>query len=71
MWRILDENDKSELFSCLELRGGSLHLYRLRTDRLALVSKFDYVLTRMRFMGPTKLVASTAAKLDDTSPLLQ
>jgi hypothetical protein len=23
LWRILDENDESGLFSCLELRGGS------------------------------------------------
>jgi hypothetical protein len=38
-----------------ELRGGSPRLCRLRTDRLALVSKFDYVLAHMRFMGSHKL----------------
>jgi hypothetical protein len=43
------------LFSCLELRGGSPRLCRLRTDRLAPVSKFDYVLAHTRFMGSRKL----------------
>jgi hypothetical protein len=43
---------------CFHVRsseGGSLHLSQLRIGRLALVSKFDYVLTHMRFMGPRKL----------------
>jgi hypothetical protein len=38
-----------------ELRGGSPHPCRLRNDRLAPVSKFDYVLTHTRFMGSRKL----------------
>jgi hypothetical protein len=35
--------------------GGSPCLSQLRTDRLASMSKFDYVLTHMRFMGSHKL----------------
>jgi hypothetical protein len=42
------------LFSCLELQGGSPCLCQLRTDRLALVSKFDYILAHTRFMGSHK-----------------
>jgi hypothetical protein len=34
--------------------GGSPHLSRLRTDCLAPVSKFDFVLTHTRFMGYNK-----------------
>jgi hypothetical protein len=43
---------------CFHIRssgGGSTHLSRLRTDRLALVSKLNYVLTHMRFTGSHKL----------------
>jgi hypothetical protein len=35
--------------------GGSPYLIQLRTDRLAPVSKFDYVLAHMEFMGSCKL----------------
>jgi hypothetical protein len=35
--------------------GGSPRLCRLRTDRLALVNKIDYVLAYMGFMGSHKL----------------
>jgi hypothetical protein len=35
--------------------GGSPRLCRLRTDRLALVNKIDYVLAHTRFMGSYKL----------------
>jgi hypothetical protein len=35
--------------------GGSPHLCRLRTDRLAPVNKIDYVLVYMGFMGYCKL----------------
>jgi hypothetical protein len=35
--------------------GGSPRLCRLRTDRLALVNKIDYVLAYMGFMGSYKL----------------
>jgi hypothetical protein len=38
-----------------EQQGGSPHLCRLRTDHLALVSKFDYVLAHIGFMGSRKL----------------
>jgi hypothetical protein len=54
LWRIPDGKSESGLFSCLELRGGSLHPSQLRTDRLALMSKFDYVLTHARFMEPCR-----------------
>jgi hypothetical protein len=35
--------------------GGRPCLSKLRTDRLALVRKFDYVLTHTRFMASNKL----------------
>jgi hypothetical protein len=35
--------------------SGSPRLCRLRTDRLTLVNKIDYVLTHTRFMGSHKL----------------
>jgi hypothetical protein len=35
--------------------GGSPHLSRLRTDHLASVSKFDYVLAHLGFMRSRKL----------------
>jgi hypothetical protein len=55
LWRIPDGKGESGLFSCLKLRGGSPHLCRLRTNRLAPVSKFDYVLTHTGLMGSCKL----------------
>jgi hypothetical protein len=36
-------------------KGGSPSLCRLRTGRLALVNKIDYVLAHMRFIGSHKL----------------
>jgi hypothetical protein len=39
----------------LELQGGSPRLSRLRTNHLALVSKFDYVLAHTGFMGSCEL----------------
>jgi hypothetical protein len=44
--RIPDGKGASVLFSCLELRDGSPHPCWLRTDHLAPMSKFDYVLAR-------------------------
>jgi hypothetical protein len=38
-----------------KLRGGSPRLCRLRTDCLAPMRKFDYVLTHTKFMGYRKL----------------
>jgi hypothetical protein len=46
---------ESGLMSDSELRGGSPCPCRLRTDRLASVSKFDYVLMHTRFMSSHKL----------------
>jgi hypothetical protein len=43
------------LFSFLELRVGSPHLCQLRTDHLAPVSKFDYVLAHTGIMESHKL----------------
>jgi hypothetical protein len=43
------------LMSDSDLRGGSPRPCRLRTDRLALMSKFDCVLTHTRYMGSRKL----------------
>jgi hypothetical protein len=57
------------LFSCLELRGGSPHLCGLRTDRLALLSKFELCTGAYGiFFGPVNLLASTVTELDDTPP---
>jgi hypothetical protein len=47
---------------------GSPRLCQLRTDRLTLVNKIDYVLTHMRLWGPANLVASMVVELDDTLP---
>jgi hypothetical protein len=44
-----------DLFSYSELRGGSPRLCQLRTDCLAPMSNFDYVLAHMRNMGSRKL----------------
>jgi hypothetical protein len=55
LWRILDVKDESGLFSCSELRGGSLRLCQLRTDHLIPVRKFNYILAYTRFMGSYKL----------------
>jgi hypothetical protein len=49
------ERSESGLISYSELRGGSLHPCWLRTDHLAQVSKFDYVLLHTGFMGSRKL----------------
>jgi hypothetical protein len=38
-----------------ELPDGSPHPYQLRTDYLGSVSKFDYVLAHMAFIGSHKL----------------
>jgi hypothetical protein len=49
--------------------GGSLRLCRLRTALVGPpVISIDYVLTHTSYMGPTNLVASTVAELDDTLP---
>jgi hypothetical protein len=55
LWRILDRKGESGLMSDLDLRGGSPFPCRLRTDRLAPVSKFDYVPSHTGFMGSRKL----------------
>jgi hypothetical protein len=43
--------------------GGSPHLSRLRTDRLAPVNKFDYVLMHTGFMGSRKLSVTPHFKM--------
>jgi hypothetical protein len=43
------------LLSCSELRGGSICLCRLGTACLAPVSKFNYVLAQIGFIGSRKL----------------
>jgi hypothetical protein len=40
-WGILDGKVKSDLMSDSELQGGSPHLCRVRTNRLALVNKIE------------------------------
>jgi hypothetical protein len=46
---------ESGSFDIWSFDGGSPHLCRLRTDHLALVSKFDYVLAYMGHMESHKL----------------
>jgi hypothetical protein len=41
LWRILDGKVESGLMTDSELQGGSPHPVRLRTNRLAPVSKFE------------------------------
>jgi hypothetical protein len=56
LWRILDGKHESELFSCLELWGGSPYLCRLRITLVGpCVSSIDYVLSHIGFMGSHKL----------------
>jgi hypothetical protein len=42
-------------FHIRSFEGGSPRLCRLRTNRLALVNKIDYVLAHLGFMGSRKL----------------
>jgi hypothetical protein len=42
-------------FNVQSFEGGSPHLSRLRTDRLAQVSNFDYVMAHTGFMESRKL----------------
>jgi hypothetical protein len=41
LWRLLDGKAGSSLMSDSELRGGCPHPYRLRSDRLTPVNKFE------------------------------
>jgi hypothetical protein len=52
---------ESGLMSDSELRGGSPCPCWLRTDHLALVNKFDYVLALEDLWSPVNLVASVTA----------
>jgi hypothetical protein len=52
---ISDGQGVSGIFSCSELRVGSPCMSQLRTDLLALVSKFDYVLAHTWFTRSCKL----------------
>jgi hypothetical protein len=54
-----------------ELQGGSPHLCRLSTDRLASESKFELYTDAYGILwGRTNLLASTVIELDDTLPYL-
>jgi hypothetical protein len=55
LWRILDGKGECDLMSDLELWGGSPRPCRLRIDRLASVSKLDYLLAHTGFVGSRKL----------------
>jgi hypothetical protein len=52
--------------------GGSPYLCRLRTDRLAPVSKFNYVLTHTRYMESCKLSSFDGRRVGQslTSPIV-
>jgi hypothetical protein len=52
------ERMRVDYFHVQSSEGTSPCLSQLRTDRLAPVSKFDYVLTHTRFMGSYKLSSS-------------
>jgi hypothetical protein len=54
-WRIPDERVRVVYFYIRTFEGSSHHLCRLRTDHLAPMSKFDFVLTHTWFMGCRKL----------------
>jgi hypothetical protein len=64
------ENVRVVYFHVRSSEGGSLHLCRLRTDRLIPRNKIDYVLTHTKLWGPTNLVVSMVIELDDTPPYL-
>jgi hypothetical protein len=49
--RILDGKVESGLMLDLELQGGSPHLCRLRTDRLALMNKIELCTDTYRIYG--------------------
>jgi hypothetical protein len=44
-----------DCFHIQSFEGGSPHLCQLRTDRLVPMTKIDYVLGNMRFMGSREL----------------
>jgi hypothetical protein len=54
MWKILDGKVGNGLMLDSELQGSSHCSCRLKTDHLASVSKFDYVLTHIGVMGSHK-----------------
>jgi hypothetical protein len=59
LWRLLDGKFESGLMSDSELRGGSPHPCRLRTDRLAPVDKFEMCTNTCGILwGPVNLVSS-------------
>jgi hypothetical protein len=62
LWRLLDVMVESGLISDSELRGGSPHPCRLRTDRLTPVDKFEMCTDTCEILcGPVNLVASVTA----------
>jgi hypothetical protein len=62
LWRLLDGKVESGLISDLKLRGDNPRPYRLRTDHLALVDKFEMCTDAYGIIwGPVNLVASVTA----------
>jgi hypothetical protein len=62
LWRLLDGKVESGMMSDSELRGGSSHPCRLRTDCLAPVDKFEMCTDACGILwGPINLVASVTA----------
>jgi hypothetical protein len=62
LWRLLDGKVESGLMSNSELRCGSPHPCRLRTDHLASVDKFEMCTDACGILwGPINLVASVTA----------
>jgi hypothetical protein len=53
-WRISDEKVGEVCYHIRTSEGGFSRLCQLRTDHLALVRKFDYVLTHKGFMRSHK-----------------
>jgi hypothetical protein len=49
------EDQREVCYYVWSSEGGITHLCQLRTNYLALVSKFDYILVHTRLMGPRKL----------------
>jgi hypothetical protein len=72
LWRIPDGKGESGLMSDSEPWGGSPCPCQLRINRLASVSKFDYVLMHTEFMGSHKLSSFDGQQVERslTSPVV-
>ena len=65
------EGRREECCHVRSSEGGSPRLSRLRTDRLALMSKNEQYWCMRDLWCPVSRVALMVAELDDTSPFLQ